>query len=800
MKQLFYWKKGDGRIKICAAILFLCFFAQFCEGTRVESASCQVAAKVSGDNVYVRRKPGRTAQKLLDQEKEVTLSKEEPVTIKGQSFADNEKWYEISFSIGKKKKTGYMLSDYIVLSLKTPVKGKMISASGFKVRKKPETLQYVKVRNKVAALPKGRTVTIKKEINVNQKKWFYVSFVWNRKTCQGYVTGNALAFTGEQQVKASKSPVPSQTAKASKSPVPSQTVKPSKTPSPVKETKPSKTPVPSNQPQTSSSVIGKTGVVTASALNVRTGAGTGYGNLMYQALKVQITKGTGVKILGCTEVNGSAWYHVSFSYKGENLNGFVSGNYILVGTTPVTTPGTKPVASRQPAVNPSAPAEKTPSLATETQPLSEKEFEKALEKEGFPESYKGDLRTLHQKYPLWQFKVYRTGQKWDTAIEKENIVGKNLITKSKASGWKSYEAKAYKWETDSFVPFDGSTWVTASKAAIEYYMDPRNFLTTDGIFQFEYLGYEPEYQKESGVESILKNTVLSHAVYGFTDGEGTKQNITYGKTFIEAANYSKVNPFHLATRVKQEVVTAKGLSSSATGLLKGYQGYYNFYNIGATHSTAPNGAVINGLKYAKTGGSLSEANKAAFLIPWNSPYNAIVGGAKYIGNNYIVRGQNTVYLQKFNLSSYNTFGHQYMANVEAAKSEAQKTYAAYQYFQDIPVVFYIPVYENMPAKKAPVPENVKNPNNWLETLTVSGSKALAMTPTFKVSNSENTSYTVMVDSATTSVTINATSVSSLASIAGTGVKTLELGTNTFKIKVTAQNGNVRTYSIYIIRA
>ena len=266
---------------------------------------------------------------------------------------------------------------------------------------------------------------------------------------------------------------------------------------------------------------------------------------------------------------------------------------------------------------------------------------------------------------------------------------------------------------------------------------------------------------------------------------------------MAAADYSKVNPFHLATRVKQEVVTSRGLSSSATGNFTGYQGYYNFYNIGAYHSTQANGAIINGLKFAKTGSNMSESNKATFLIPWNSPYNAIVGGAKYIGNNYINRGQNTVYLQKFNLSSYSTFSHQYMANVEAAKSEAQKTYSAYRNFTDIPVVFQIPVYDNMPAKNAPVPSNVKNPNNWLKTLSVTG---CTLTPTFKVANSEDTTYTVMVDSETTSVKINATSVSSLAEVDGTGTRTLKNGTNTFEITVTAENGNVRTYILYVIRA
>ena len=106
----------------------------------------------------------------------------------------------------------------------------------------------------------------------------------------------------------------------------------------------------------------------------------------------------------------------------------------------------------------------------------------------------------------------------------------------------------------------------------------------------------------------------------------------------------------------------------------------------------------------------------------------------------------------------------------------------------------------MPAKPAPVPSTALNPNNWLKSLSVSDSSVCTMTPTFKVTNDTSTSYTVMVDSETTSVKINASSVSSFASVTGTGTKELEDGTNTFKIKVTAQNGDVRTYIVYVIKA
>ena len=751
--------------------------------TKMSAASkISVPGKVTGNCVYVRKIASRTGAKLVYKQQEVKLDKDHAVTIKGQTITNQEKWYQITFKLEKKTLSGYMLSDYIKLTLKTPVKAKIISSSSQKISTVVGKKVYLSLKGKAITLAKGKAVQILKEVQSGKQKWFYISFTYNKKTYRGYLAANSLTFSATAVTtaspKVSAKPTVTVTPKASAKPTATVTKKPIITPSTSK--------IPEN------TVIGKTGVVTAYALNVRVGAGTSYSNLLLNSAKVQITKGTVVTILESTKVNSSTWYKVSFYYQGQNLYGYVSGNYILVGGT--TSPSSSVVPSQ--AANPE-PASSAQTPSTSVIPLTDAQFEAALTKEGFPASYKSALRLLHQKYPLWQFKACKTGYSWEQAIAKENLVGKNLITNSKATGWKSYEKGAYNYATDAFIPFDGSTWVTCSKEALEYYMDPRNFLTTDGIFQFEYLAYEPEHQSIQGVESILKNTVLSSTSYIYQDREGKEQITTYGKTFMAAADYSKVNPFHLATRVKQEVVTSRGLSSSATGNFTGYQGYYNFYNIGAYHSTQANGAIINGLKFAKTGSNMSESNKATFLIPWNSPYNAIVGGAKYIGNNYINRGQNTVYLQKFNLSSYSTFSHQYMANVEAAKSEAQKTYSAYRNFTDIPVVFQIPVYDNMPAKNAPVPSNVKNPNNWLKTLSVTG---CTLTPTFKVANSEDTTYTVMVDSETTSVKINATSVSSLAEVDGTGTRTLKNGTNTFEITVTAENGNVRTYILYVIRA
>lgn len=87
--------------------------------------------------------------------------------------------------------------------------------------------------------------------------------------------------------------------------------------------------------------------------------------------------------------------------------------------------------------------------------------------------------------------------------------------------------------------------------------------------------------------------------------------------------------------------------------------------------------------------------------PWTSPLKAIVGGAEFIGENYIAKGQHTSYLKKFNVnpnSSYNTYNHQYMANLAAPSSEARTSYNSYKdnNLLNLPLHFVIPTYKNMP--------------------------------------------------------------------------------------------------------
>jgi len=83
----------------------------------------------------------------------------------------------------------------------------------------------------------------------------------------------------------------------------------------------------------------------------------------------------------------------------------------------------------------------------------------------------------------------------------------------------------------------------------------------------------------------------------------------------------------LASRIKQEVGPFL-THSSISGNVTGFEGLYNFYNIGATSSNEPMGAIKNGLTYARDGKGANEQVKQKYLIPWNTREKAIKGGAK----------------------------------------------------------------------------------------------------------------------------------------------------------------------------
>lgn len=315
--------------------------------------------------------------------------------------------------------------------------------------------------------------------------------------------------------------------------------------------------------------------------------------------------------------------------------------------------------------------------------------------ENFPIDYQPYLRELLKKHPNWKFTALYTNLDWNYVINCENQFGKNLVPKNYTDAWKNTTPGQYNVEVDK-------GWVDSSRNAVEYCMDPRNFLNEARIFQFETLSYDENTNNLNSIEKILYGTEFYQNKVSYLDGNGNTFNMneTYAELILKGGKTSKVSPYHLASRIKQEV--GPFLShNSISGTVEGFKGLYNFYNIGATSSAEPMGAIKNGLQYAKDGKGASQATKDKYLIPWNNKEKAITGGGIFIGSSYINVGQNTIYLQKFDVNddrNGNLFTHQYMTNVLAPYSESKSIYSGYQKsgILDSSISFIIPVYNNMP--------------------------------------------------------------------------------------------------------
>ena len=297
--------------------------------------------------------------------------------------------------------------------------------------------------------------------------------------------------------------------------------------------------------------------------------------------------------------------------------------------------------------------------------------------------YKELINNLKNNHPNWNFTIFYTGLDWNQVIKNETTAyhGRNVVPASWAEAWRCPSC--------GDTPRAGSGWRCASEAAVAYYMDPRNWMNESYIFEFENLAYNPQTQTLEGVQRILADVQYmqgDRVIYTQTDGTQGVLEKSYAQIIMEAAQEAKISPYHLASRIRQEQGAGSTPGILATGTCNGYVGYYNFLNIKASGSTDSQ-VIANGMNYAKN-------------LSWTNPEISIKAGAKELASKYINDGQDTLYLQKFDVDSSDgtLYYFQYMQNVSAASSESTKVRSAYENMGVLngSFEFIIPVYENMP--------------------------------------------------------------------------------------------------------
>lgn len=414
-------------------------------------------------------------------------------------------------------------------------------------------------------------------------------------------------------------------------------------------------------------------------------------------------------------------------------------------------------------------------------------FEAYMTAQGFPESYKPYLRELHADNPKWVFKAQLTGLDWSSALSKEQVVGRSLLSSGIAESWKSFENGSYDFVNNKYVGFDG-TWNAADGRVVAYYFDPRNFLTQSTVFQYLDHCFDANSQSIETIRSIAAGTFLNAT----TD---------YATWIYNAGKATGVNPNVLTAMIRQE----QGVngSGSISGTYTGYTGLYNFYNISA-YTTSSMTAIEHGLWWAR-GGDAPYAT--TYGRPWNTKEKAITGGAQYLATNYVLNKQNTLYLKKFNvLNGLTSVGtHQFMTHILGAYSEGVNLGKAYTN-TDYPLVFCIPVFNNMPAAAVAQPGTTGNNDNVLNSLSVVGTTSGTQYPIVAATGTGGfsrytTNYKVTVPSAVTNITVSAVAHNAAgAVVTGGGSIALKTGTNVINVVVRSTSGLYRTYTITVNRS
>ena len=229
------------------------------------------------------------------------------------------------------------------------------------------------------------------------------------------------------------------------------------------------------------------------------------------------------------------------------------------------------------------------------------DYAATLRNKGFPESYIKPLVELHKKYPNWIFKPLKTGINWSTAIKGERAShSQQLIQHTSYYNDTMFCKCSLCYRNGKYVIQEQSNWVSASQHAVEYYMDPRNWLTEREIFQFESTSYDGTHTK-SGIESILSGTWMEDSLIKYKDAAGTlktySKTVKYSDAIMAAANDSGMSAYYLASKIRQEVGGAKNTAGGASGTNSTYPGIYNYYNIGAYTG------ALDGLKWAAKEGT-----------------------------------------------------------------------------------------------------------------------------------------------------------------------------------------------------
>lgn len=233
---------------------------------------------------------------------------------------------------------------------------------------------------------------------------------------------------------------------------------------------------------------------------------------------------------------------------------------------------------------------------------------------------------------------------------------------------------------------DGAGIFTASDALVSYYVHPKSVMQDSPSFY--------QFLKLSTVVNNLNAKELNDKVLA---NKGSLAGMA--DAFIQAGVDNNVNAIYLLSHALHE--TANGASALMNGIevgldtggkpvmvtpenrdsLTAIKKTYNAYGIGAIDADANK----FGAERAYTNG-------------WFTVQDAIIGGAQFVKDQYISKGQDTLYKMRWNPD--NPTVHQYATHVMWAVIQAKKIYDIYELVgahTSTNLVFDVPAYQGQPS-------------------------------------------------------------------------------------------------------
>lgn len=270
------------------------------------------------------------------------------------------------------------------------------------------------------------------------------------------------------------------------------------------------------------------------------------------------------------------------------------------------------------------------------------------------------------------------------------------------------------------IEFKHLTWVTATPADVEYYLNPNNFAEgTTEYFQF---------LKLSNTANLDANEINTKILNG--------KGILSGKAgaFITAGKKYNVNEVYLISHALLE--TGQGNSNLSNGKIKVGQLYYDSKTGAGKWVTFLPSGVIYVAEYKDFDTSDKDTTKTwkytkessfdnsqatnirtiynmygidavdsapeirgsikAYREGWFDPNTAIIEGAKFIAESYIHAGQDTLYEMRWNpkaMETYNKASHQYASDIGWAVKQTYRIKQIYDQLVNYTLAFDVPKYK-----------------------------------------------------------------------------------------------------------